>query len=99
MNTGIELHVDESNINLKVAVDLFAEHQRLQALHLAHKSEGDEEKAEMFLKQSGCIYNALCVLAKHYGFDLQDVITEYERQAWMYELRSREHLYPAADKL
>lgn len=69
---------DKSSINLKVAVDLYAEHRRLKALGTQQEQTGSDQ-AETFLIQAECIYKSLCILASHYGFQMDEVIEEYRK--------------------
>lgn len=90
MNTGFAFHADESNINLKVAIDLYAEHQRIHTLSLVRQEAGLAEEAALLQSQADCIYKALCSLAKYYGFEIERVMCEYSKMAAVYEMRAME---------
>jgi hypothetical protein len=91
MDTEFTFEADQSNINLKVAVDLYAEHQRLREQHVVQEAAGASEEASLSLKQARCIYDALCILARYYGFDIQEVIQEYAKSPFPFQLHVNEN--------
>lgn len=74
-----------SSINLRVAVDLYAERRRLKTLSSIEEANGNSEQAALYKNQSDCIYSALCVLAKYYGFNIEEVMSQYLRTPFSYE--------------